>query len=138
MFELVQSKKPLLRPFSLLSYNFVLQCFEAYKHTLLVDHSSLLNFEITYLPQLTKMHIYEHKTPPTNLVISILVLQYTFVSSNSQNLLTFFCPKKSLCLSNQFIDKSHNSSKFFYKTFVKPCHPIEYLNLLWILWWWHV
>jgi hypothetical protein len=26
----------------------------------------------------------------------------------------------------------------FYKTFVKLCHPIEYLNMLGILRWWHV
>ncbi len=45
-------------------------------------------------------------------------------------LLTFLCPKKSFCLFSQFSDRCHNSSKVFDKTFVKLCHPIEYLNLL--------
>ncbi len=40
-------KKPLLKPFFLLCYNYVLLCSEAYKHTLLVDHSSLLPSKIT-------------------------------------------------------------------------------------------
>jgi hypothetical protein len=30
------------------------------------------------------------------------------------------------------------TTKFFYKTFVKLCNPIEHLNLLWFLRWWHV
>jgi hypothetical protein len=41
-------------------------------------------------------------------------------------LLTFFCPKTSLCFSGQFSDRCHKSNKFF----IKLCHPIEYLNLL--------
>jgi hypothetical protein len=31
----------------------------------------------------------------------------------------------------------HNSSNFKNKTYVKLCHTIEYINLLWILRWWH-
>jgi hypothetical protein len=55
-------------------------------------------------------------------------------------LMTFLCPKKkkSLCFSNQFSERCHKSSKVFYKTFVKLCHLIEYLNLMGIHRWWHV
>jgi hypothetical protein len=63
----------------MLCYNYVMSYSKAQKHTLLVDHSSLLHSKTTEPPQLTKMHLYEHETPPANLVISILVLQYNFV-----------------------------------------------------------
>jgi len=68
MFELVQSKKPLLKALSILCYNFVLFCSKAYKHTLLVDHSSLLHSKTTYPPQLTRRHMYQHEIPHANLV----------------------------------------------------------------------
>jgi hypothetical protein len=41
----------------------------------------MLHSEPTWPPQQTRMHMYEHETPPTNLMISILMLQYTFASS---------------------------------------------------------
>ncbi len=54
------------------------------------------------------------------------------------NLLTFLYPKESFYLFCQLNDRCHNNNKCFDKTFVKLCHPIEYLNLMWILMWWHV
>jgi hypothetical protein len=54
------------------------------------------------------------------------------------SLLTFLCLRKCFCLSSQFNDRCHNSNKVFDKAYVKLCRPIEYLNLLMIIRWWHV
>jgi hypothetical protein len=62
----------------MLCYSYVLLS-KAYKHTLLVDHSPLLHSETTWPPQLTRMHMYEHETPPSSLVISISMFQYTYI-----------------------------------------------------------
>ncbi len=52
--------------------------------------------------------------------------------------ITLFSQEESLYFSCQFSDICHNSSKVFNETFLKLCHTIEYLNMLWILKWWHV
>jgi hypothetical protein len=65
--------------------------------------------------------MYEHETPPASLVISIFMLQYTFVCSTPKHL-TFLYPKKSLCFFGQLSDRCHNSSKVFYEAFIKLCH----------------
>ncbi len=81
--------------------------------------------------------MYEHEIPPTSLLILISMFQYTFVWL----ILKPFdipCPKNNLYLSGQFSDRCHNINKNFHKVYVKLCHPLEYLNLLWIFKWWHV
>ncbi len=84
-------------------------------------------------PTTNKMHLYEHESSRANLVISILVLQYTFVRSIPKAF-DILLSKKSLCDSGHF--RCHNSSKVFDKGSIKLCHPIKYLNMLWIFGWW--
>ncbi len=94
-------------------------------------------FKTTWPPQLTRMYMYGHETPPTNLVILISMLRYTSIGSMPKPS-PFFYLKKSLYLSSHLNDRCHNNNKVFDKTFVKLWHPIECLNLLWIIGWWHV
>ncbi len=115
MFKLVRSKKSLLKPLFMLCYNLVMLGSKVQKHTPLVDHSSMSNYKITYILQLIMMHLYEHEIPLARLVI-------------------FLYPKEILC----FNDRCHNNNNVFNKTSIKLCHPIEYLNLLWIFRWWHL
>ncbi len=86
-------QKPLLKLLFLLCYSYVLLRSKALKHTLLVDHSSLLHFKTTWPPQLIRMHLYEHEIPLASLVISIVVLIY-FYLINSQAFWHSFVQRK--------------------------------------------
>ncbi len=78
-----------------------------------------------------------------NMNLHLLVWWYQYryfnilIFDQFPSLLTFLCIEKSLYLFGQFSDRCHNSNNFFDKTTIKLCHPIKYLNLLWILRWWH-
>jgi len=88
-----------------------------------------------YMPVLKLKRIVQGRTPPRP---CFHVKNNILMFNQFPGLLTFLYLKKSLYLFGQFSDRCHNSNKVFYKTSVNPCHPIEYLNLLGILRWWHV
>jgi hypothetical protein len=79
--------------------------------------------------------MHEHETPLANLVISISVFHFTCIWSIPK-LSNIFYRKKILCFYGQFNNRCHNISRYFNETFVKLCHTIEYLNLLWVFRWW--